>query len=149
MKIIVVDTRQQDGRHALKDAYFEEHGVKTLRSKLIVGDYTRIDNQTVSVDTKRNILELAGNICGKQHERFRNECIRARECGIKLIILIEEIPPDNDLSKWKSKRTQVSGETLGKAMKTMTEKYGVQFEFCAVDTTAKRIIDILFEAKNT
>ncbi len=131
MKIIVVDTRQQDGRHALKDAYFEEHGVKTVRSKLIVGDYARIDNQTVSVDTKRNILELAGNICGKQHERFRNECIRARDCGIKLIIL--------------SKRTQVSGETLGKAMKTMTEKYGVQFEFCAVDATAKRIIDILFE----
>lgn len=142
--LIFIDTRQQISKHLEKDIYFKEHGCDTKRTKLFVGDYTKLD-QRICVDTKRNILELAGNICGKQHERFRNECIRAQEAGIQLVVLIEQVPPDGDLSKWTSKHTQASGETLGKAMRTMTEKYGVRFEFCRTSDTAKRIVDILFE----
>lgn len=143
--IIAIDTRQQAGRHVEKNIYFKEHGHKTVRTKLFVGDYALLHDQTLCIDTKRTITELAGNICGKQHERFRNECIRAQEAGIQLVVLIEQVPPDGDLSKWTSKHTQASGETLGKAMKTMTEKYGVRFEFCRTSDTAKRIVDILFE----
>lgn len=31
----------------------------------------------VTVDTKKDIQELVGDICGKQHARFRDECILA------------------------------------------------------------------------
>lgn len=131
-------------KHRAKEIWFEANGYPTYRTKLFVGDYTLATDQSVCIDTKRNILELAGNICGKQHERFRAECIRAHDTGIQLIVLIEQIPPLNDLANWTSKLSQVKGATLKKAMATMTDKYGVQFEFCKPDRTAKRIIDILF-----
>ena len=131
-------------KHRAKEIWFKEYGYPTYRTKLFVGDYTLATDQSVCIDTKRNILELAGNICGKQHERFRAECIRAQETGIQLIVLIEQIPPLNDLANWTSKLSQVKGATLKKCMETMTERYGVQFEFCKPDRTAKRIIDILF-----
>lgn len=150
---IVIDTRQQAGKHEKKVAAFEAMNIRTVRSKLIVGDYARLDNQTISVDTKKDIIEIAGNICGKQHDRFRAECERARECGIRLIVLIEEIPPRGDLSLWTARKTrtgkpltQVKGETLKKAMATMTERYGVVFEFTTRENCPKRIVEILSRA---
>lgn len=150
---IVIDTRQQAGKHEKKVAVFEAMNIRTVRSKLIVGDYARLDNQTVSVDTKKDIIEIAGNICGKQHQRFRAECERAKECGIQLIVLIEEIPPNGDLALWTPKKTrtgkpltQVKGETLKKAMATMTERYGVIFEFTTREDCPRRIIEWLKKA---
>ena len=96
--MIVIDTRQQAGKHKHKEEVWALLGVQSVRSKLIVGDYTRLDNQTVSVDTKKDIVEVAGNICGKQHERFRAECELARKCNIRLVVLIEETPPKGDLT---------------------------------------------------
>ena len=32
----------------------------------------------------KDIQELIGDICGKSHVRFRDECIRAQESGISL-----------------------------------------------------------------
>ncbi|MEG2541275.1 MAG: ERCC4 domain-containing protein [Clostridia bacterium] len=148
--MIVIDTRQQAQKHAEKDAYFKMHNIPTIRSKCIVGDYTRLDNQTVSVDTKKDILEIAGNICGKQHERFKAECERARACGVKLIFLIEEVPPNGDLACWVSPKNKngkllsnVKGETLKKCMATMTLKYGVEFEFVSREETPQKILKIL------
>lgn len=71
--MIIIDTRQQANKHKHKETVWAQLGVQTVRSKLIVGDYARLDNLTVSVDTKKDIVEVAGNICGKQHERFRAE----------------------------------------------------------------------------
>ena len=145
--IIVEDTRNQVSKHRLLNDTLATKGFTVVRSKLFVGDYTCLDNQTVCIDTKKDINEIAGNICGKQHERFRAECIRARDNFIKLIILIEEIPPNNDLAQWTSRKRksdkQVKGETLKKAMQTMHEKYGVVFEFTTRELCANRIIDIL------
>lgn len=101
--IIVEDTRNQTGKHKAKSEYFAKQGIQVVRSKLYVGDYTRLDNQTLCIDTKKDILEIAANVCGKQHERFRAECIRAKECGIKLVVLIEEMPLDG-LQGWCSPR---------------------------------------------
>ena len=89
--IILVDSRQQEGKHDIKERWFASHGVETRRTKLYVGDYTLPTNQSVCIDTKKDIQELVSDICGKQHERFRNECLRAQEAGIKLIILTENI----------------------------------------------------------
>lgn len=148
--IIVEDTRNQITKHKeLNDALLAK-GFTIIRSKLFVGDYTRLDNQTVCVDTKKDIDEIAGNICGKQHDRFREECIRARDNFIKLIVLIEELPPNGDVANWRGtkkrkdgKERESNGETLKKAMQTMQEKYGVVFEFTTRQKCANRVIELL------
>lgn len=148
--IIVEDTRNQVAKHRLLNDMLKTKGFTVIRSKLVVGDYTRLDNQTVCIDTKKDIDEIAGNICGKQHDCFRAECVRAQKCNIQLIILIEELPPDDDLDNWKStkqrkggKERKGDGKVLKKAMETMTYKYGVKFEFTTREQCANRIIELL------
>lgn len=145
--ILIEDTRNQIGKHKTLNDQLDSLGVTVVRSKLYVGDYARVDSLTTCIDTKKDWVEVAGNICGKQHDRFRAECIRAKEAGIRLIILVEEEIP---IEQWKSPRkrnggliSQVSNEVLGKAMKTMTEKYGVEFINCNKQQTATTIIKLL------
>lgn len=87
--IILEDSRNKTGKHLKKNQYFESQGIRVERTKLYVGDYTLPTDQSVCIDTKENIQELIGDICGKQHERFKNELIRAQESGIQLYILVE------------------------------------------------------------
>ena len=152
--ILIEDSRQQIGKHKAKLEYFKQQGIKVIRSKLYVGDFSRLENQSISIDTKKDIVEIAGNICGSQHTRFREECIKAKDCNIKLIILIEEPYTLETLKYWKSPtykygkkkgkpHTHVSGSVLAKAMVTMQEKYGVKFEFTTKEDCGKKIIDLL------
>lgn len=143
--IIVEDTRNQIGKHKLLNDEFNKMGYAVLRSKLFVGDYARLDNQTVCVDTKKDWAELGANICGRQHERFRNECLRAKMAEIKLIVLVEEEIPVEQWLGVKRANKRVEGVTLAKAMKTMSEKYGVKFLHCKKSETAKKIVKILEE----
>lgn len=141
--IIIEDTRNQIKKHEVKHRYWDKIGQKYIRSKLFVGDYSRLDNQTVCIDTKKDLLEVANNICGKSHERFRNELIRAKENGIKLIVLIESDITRESAWSWKSRYTQVTGATLMKAMMSMEERYGVEFIFCTKANAPKKIIELL------
>lgn len=148
--IIVEDTRNQVAKHRLLNDMLKAKGFAVIRSKLLVGDYTRLDDMRVCVDTKKDIDEVAGNICGKQHERFREECIRARDNFIQLVILIEEMPPNGELEQWVSEKKRKGGKdrkaigkTLKKAMETMSDKYGVRFEFTTRENCANRIIELL------
>lgn len=145
--ILIEDTRNQIGKHKTLNDEFNKLGVPVIRNKLYVGDYARMDNLTICIDTKKDWVELAGNICGKQHERFRDECLRARNAQIRLIILVEEEIP---IEAWKSPKkrngaliSHTSNIALSKAMKTMSEKYGVEFMNCGKDQTAKTILKIL------
>lgn len=141
--IIIEDTRNQIKKHEVKHRYWDKIGQKYIRSKLFVGDYSRLDNQTVCIDTKKDLLEVANNICGKSHDRFRNELIRAKENGIKLIVLIESNITRESAWGWKSRYTQVTGATLMKAMMSMEERYGVEFIFCTKANAPKKIIELL------
>lgn len=141
--IIIEDTRNQIKKHELKHKFWDKIGQKYIRTKLYVGDYSRLDNQTICIDTKKDLLEVASNICGKSHERFRNELIRATECGIKLIILIETSWTRETAWGWTSKYTKVKGSTLMKAMISMEKKYGVEFVFCPKQQSAQKIIELL------
>lgn len=132
--MIVIDTRQQAGKHKHKEEVWAQLGVQSVRSKLIAGDYARLDNQTVSVDTKKDFVELA------------------RKCGIRLVVLVEEVPPSGDLALWQSPKTRsgkpfthVKGSVLKKAMATMTERYGVEFESVTKEKAPFRILEILGE----
>lgn len=149
--IIQEDTRQQTGKHNIKHAHFEECGVDLLRCKLPFGDYALVP--PVSIDTKKDMEEIAGNICGnrEEHERFIRECKLAKAAGSKLIFLIENtvgIEKLSDVHFWINPRAiysprAVQGERLQKAMETIEERYGVQFLFCTPDQSAGRIMEIL------
>lgn len=158
--IIVQDSREQSGKHNHILKYFEENGIQVVRSKLFVGDYTLLHNQSVCIDTKKDVLELFSNLT-KDHIRFRNECIRAKENGIQLIVLIEEKLPPGGLAEWKSPvwkytsdkhkkgelKTHANPATMRKAMLTMQDKYGVVFCFCDKSESGKKIVDILKASK--
>lgn len=149
------DTRQQAGKHNIKHAYFEDNKIGVVRSKLPFGDYAPVP--PISIDTKANMDEIAANICGKAHKRFINECKAARNAGCKLIILVENTLGISDVSQvhtWINPRviyspTCVQGPQLQKAMETISERYGVQFLFCAPDAAGEMIVRILKDNDNT
>ena len=160
--ILISDTRQQEGQHKNIDDYCKRTGITIVRKKLDVGDYMFPESEwgkygKISVDSKASILELCKNVASKDHRRFRNECIKAQSEGIRLIILVEELPPFGRLDMWVVSRfrtigryhkigdpmTLVSPSMLRKACITMQEKYGVRFRFCTRRQSPARIIKYL------
>lgn len=192
--LIIEDKGQQAGKHEMKHCWFDCHEVELLQAPLPVGDYVLADDKVldviqrktrrnlelkkmdflgsykIAVDTKRDMQEITGNICGKQHPRFRDECILAQNNGIKLYVLIEntdritclsdvvgwqnprmaryeKIKRMHSIGKWRNvklpKSTPTSGEILMKAMQTMQEKYGVKFLFCRPEEAGAHIIRLL------
>ena len=177
---IAVDKAQKDGKHTVKHSQIENDGHELIFLPLPVGDYILADDtiQEIikrrgdklkkmdligatkrSIDTKYGMEEIYGDIIGKSHERFRDECILAKNNGIKLYILVENefvpirvikreavispyIPDLDHLHKYVNPRLFImsqgrqkypkatKGITLKKACITMKEKYGVEFIFC-------------------
>ena len=149
MITIIEDSRQQEGKHELKRAYFMQKNIEVVRSKLPFGDYAL--PPSVAIDTKANMDEIAANICGKAHKRFIRECKAAKEAGCQLIILVENTVGVTELSQvhtWINPRIIyspgcVKGDRLQKAMETISERYGVQFMFCTPEDSGAMIEEIL------
>lgn len=171
---IVQDSREKISKHDTVEKPLREKGIKILRSKLPFGDYALINDYTLVVDFKQNLLEIEGNLT-KDHIRFRNEIQNANSFGIGIIILIEEeiqyknlddVALRYQIPKWKSnsycmengkwvckhKKGQPMGqfkvETIIKAMKTMQEKYAVIFAFTTPDKCGEVIIDLLINNRD-
>lgn len=148
---IIEDSRQQADKHNIKHEGFTALDVNLVRCKLPWGDYANVPR--VSIDTKNSMDEIAANICGKEHQRFINECKAAKEAGCKLIILVENTVNITDISEvhtWVNPRVIysrkcVQGPRLQKAMETISERYGVTFLFCRPEESAQIIKDILNE----
>lgn len=120
------------------------------------------DNPRIVIDRKQNLSELCSNVC-QQHERFKNEIMRAGEHGIKVIFLVEHGPDitsledviwwDNPRSQrriqdayghWKTVHTKaISGDILYKILCTIQRKYGCEFLFCDKKDTGRRIVELL------
>lgn len=62
MVMILEDTRQQEKKHEAKHEYFRSAGVHWNRTALYCGDYTLPADQSVCIDTKKDIQELIGDI---------------------------------------------------------------------------------------
>lgn len=158
---IQVDSREK--QRAIKKilATFDSSGVKYYISKLWTGDYMSLDNPRLIIDRKQNLSEICNNVT-QDHTRFRNELIRAKENGIKLIILCEHgngICSLPDLIFWNNPRAKkrvkvdgkwtdvevkaMKGDVLYKILNTLQEKYGCEFLFCDKKDTGKRILEIL------
>ena len=152
--VILEDTRQQSGKHDLKHDYFASEGIELVRTKLPFGDYA-LWGSVKAVDTKANVEEIAQNIGGKEHARFREECKLARRCGGELIILVENengYRSIDDVEAWVNPNVRktarsIEGPRLAMAMRTMSERYGVRFMFCAPEE-AGEIIRQLLEANS-
>ena len=154
-----------------------------IRQRLPVGDYIAVNDKVqdvldrkakrnipvkmmdllgtynVAVDSKFDIQELCTDICGKQHERFRDECILAQNNGIKLYVVVENVSGIRKLSElhsWLNPRlfirrggkqlypTATRGFTLMKACMTMQHKYEpLEFLFCTPQESAGLIYNLL------
>jgi ribosome-associated protein len=196
---LVEDKAQKIDQHEIKNKWWKSQGIEVVRYPLPVGDYILADDKVrelisrkqkrnveikkmdfvgtykVCVDTKKDIQELIGDICGKQHERFRDECMFAQNNGIKLYILVENtsivinerkgiyspfIDSLDNLHRFVNPRlfiwrkgkqlypTATKGITLKKACITMTHKYGVEFMFCRPNEAAEKVIELLAMGNN-
>lgn len=152
------DSRQQAGKHDTKHEWWASNGVPIVRCKLPFGDYAWCPDR--AVDTKSSIYELAMDI-DQQHDRFKRECIGARDAGCSLTVLVENedgVRRLEDLLGWEesdghfamrkrksgnARARKISGERLAKACRTMEMRYGVGFAFCAPDEAAMAVVAIL------
>ena len=147
---IQYDTREKPSQLKRILPQLDALEVDHFPSKLYVGDYVSLDNSRLVIDRKKDLQELCGNVT-QQHERFRNELIRAQEKGIKLIILCEHggnIKTLTDVPKWYNPRLKVSpraltGKQLYAILKTMMEKYDFDIVFCQKSETGRRIVELL------
>lgn len=150
---IQIDTREHKWELARIQKQLTNLGIKTIVSKLYVGDYQSLDNPRLVVDRKKNLLELCGNVC-QQHERFRNELLRAQDAGIQIIILVEEtgINQLEDVYFWDNPRREKSpkattGKLLYRSLITVRDRYNVRFAFCRKSETGKKIVELLSNGK--
>lgn len=162
---IQVDTREHAKEWERIKGQFDALGVQYFRSKLYVGDYQSLDDPRLVIDRKRDLQEICGNVC-QQHERFKAELLRAREQGIRLVILCEhgaDIKSIEDVYFWQNPRKHriqwrtvngkrvksvisaraVDGPQLYKSLCTIRDRYGVNLVFCQKEETGQRIVDIL------
>jgi hypothetical protein len=166
---IYEDSRQKIGKHEAKRLWFADHGVEVVRKKLDFGDYMA-DGSNVSIDTKRNLQEVAMD-CGRDHARFAREMDRARDAGHRLVILVEVGGPYRtieDVRGWVSdvcrrcdhrrmghcdpavsmrcrryRCKPMQGGTLAKIMERMQETHGCVFELVRPHQSARRICEWL------
>jgi hypothetical protein len=165
--VIIEDTRNNADSWEFVRKGLEAKGIKVVRSKLLCGDYALANNQSISVDTKKDVMELAMDM-HQDHERFRREADLAVESGIKLYILIldEYIYNLDGVKYFKiptykgnqykvingvrflthkrgEKRANFNLETLTKALKTFEERHGVKFVFCKRAECVDKILELL------
>ena len=144
--VLIEDTRNKAGKHKNVQRYCDKHGIELVREKLDIGDYMFPDGK-ISVDTKENLSEVATNLMNRSDAaRFWREVRAAQESGIKLIVLVEhggEIKTINDVPKWKSKYSPVTGRRLIDEMIRLEYAYGVRWVFCDKRSTGKRLIELL------
>lgn len=180
--IIIEDKAQKEGKHKIKNDYWRKSGIEVIRQPLPVGDYILgnekvmdvisrkekrnmavkkmdfLGTYNIAIDSKYSIQELVSDICGKQHERFRDEAILAQNNNIHLIVLVENedgITQLSELHKWVNPRLWIRkggkqaypnatrGVTLMKCCYTMHKKYGCEFLFCEPYKAGERIIELL------
>jgi len=162
---IQADTREHKSEWERISKQFDALGVQYFRSKMYVGDYMSLDNPRLCIDRKKDLQELVGNVT-QQHERFKAELIRAKDAGIKLIILVEHgggITCLEDVFLWQNPRKHevmwkwengkrirtvisdkaVDGDQLYKSLCTIRDRYGAEFAFCRKEETGKKIVELL------
>ena len=105
------DTRERKNQHILK--YFEKKNIEYETKKVDEGDYKLEGKNTICIERKGNLNEIMANIT---QARFKRELERAKQKGVKLIVLIENSSNINSIDdiplKWKNPRLEQYKRTL-------------------------------------
>ena len=153
--MILIDTREQANKHILR--VFDRLDIDYCDTVLTVGDYSSTESDVV-VERKKDLAEFAGN-CGKGHHRFKRELERAKDMGIKVVVLIEQDTTFEGLRSWVNPRGKVTyrklvngekkpiypmcGEQIAKICEAWMSKYDLEVKFCDKSESAEKILKIL------
>ena len=166
---ILIDTREKPQAIRGIIAWFDRHGIAWEKRALKTGDYMlECKNEDLNnanytlecknedtkkgpplvtvIDRKQNLTELAHNLLSPDRGRFYREVRRAREEGIRLIILCENgggIRTFEDVKRWKPKYGKVTGKALADAIFRLEIAYQVPVLYCDKRSTGRRIAEIL------
>ena len=101
----IFDTREQKNQHIIN--YFKKNNIEYKIKKLDEGDYKLEGNDTICIERKGNLNEIMANIT---QARFKRELERAKQKGVKLIVLIENSSRIHSIEeipeKWKNQRLE-------------------------------------------
>ena len=142
--MILCDTREKKNGHILE--YFEMREIPYKVTKLDTGDYMEERNPLLTIDRKQNLDELAHNLFSPDKGRFWREVRRAHKEKIRMIVLIEhggKIKSLQDVPKWKSRYSRITGKQLYSEICRVHIAYGIEFLFCDKRRTGKKIIELL------
>ena len=166
--VLLEDTRNQPGKHGNIKSFCDLVGIRIVRTKIVVGDYTLPTNQSICIDTKQDLNEVYSNLV-QAHDRFARECDMAVELGIKLVVLVEddEIDSVENVHRWSNPRYKrymflktghehgrflgtklpdrapIDSPRLQKMMETFAEHHGCEWQFSRKSETGLRICEIL------
>ena len=121
--MIIVDTREQK-------PLWEPIEGRVKRMKLDEGDYTTEDLLNIAHAERKSGNDLYGSII-QGHNRFRAELVRAKEKGITLSVFVECQKCDFIAKKFKGGfRMQCKPAVIAKILKTIEQKYNIEFVWC-------------------
>ena len=143
--VFVVDNREQPTER-LKQRL--EHLQPYERETVNAGDYTAktlLPDGTwfyvpCAVERKMSFTELVGCYC-QERRRFTAEFERARESGIKIILLVENATWEGAYAG--NYRSKMTPKSFVASLLTWMARYNCQVLFCRPQTTGKLIRDIL------
>ena len=135
--------------------YIKDKGLKvgdyTIAVQLPGGEVINFQDKVV-IERKADLNELCCNFFDKKDEegktRLERELDRAKEQGIKVILLVEV---DNMHSKILSskyfrfdKASKVSPASFNAILRSLQAKYDISIEYCKREDSARLIHDILY-----
>ena len=137
------------------DYYIQEKGLKvgdyTIAVKLPTGEVINFKDKIV-IERKADLNELCCNFLDKKDEegktRLERELDRAKEQGIKVILLVETDNMHNKILSSKhfrfDKASKVSPKAFNSILRSLQAKYDISIEYCDKKDSARLIHDILY-----
>ena len=124
----IADSREKKNAHILD--YLQRHNIEYEIRKLDTADYWNSENPNVLVDRKKDLNEVAQNLCSPDSSRFWKEVRRAYRDKQKFIVLVEHGPSVKslaDVSQWSSKYSKISGSRLQAEMYRVGIAYNIRY----------------------
>ena len=135
--------------------YIQEKGLKigdyTIAVQLPSGEVINFQDKIV-IERKKDLNELCCNFFDKKDEegktRLERELDRAKEQGIKVILLVETDNMHNKILSSKhfrfDKASKVSPKAFNSILRSLQAKYDISIEYCDKKDSARLIHDVLY-----
>ena len=135
--------------------YIQEKGLKvgdyTIAVQLPSGEVINFQDKIV-IERKKDLNELCCNFFDKKDEegktRLERELDRAKEQGIKVILLVETDNMHNKILSSKHFRfdmaSKVSPKAFNSILRSLQAKYDISIEYCDKKDSARLIHDVLY-----